>query len=434
MKLIISSVLLTLLLPFKLFANNISIEQVSKDIHFLADDKLEGRKVYSEGIDKAADYIAGRFKDIGLQPLSGQESFKQTFPIFQITPKSVQVELEGQTVQISDVMTFTAFENLSWDLGSQVKIEVISAEMDFRQSISKLNQREDNLLVLVNTAHKDMFNRYRNHFSKGLTKFSINQGPSAVFVLTDKNSLSKADIKIQTQVKKQQLANVVGVLPGEKLAHENVLFSAHYDHVGRNPEKEGDQIFNGADDDASGTTAVINLAEYFARKSSHNRTLIFVAFTAEEIGGFGSKYFSSQLDPKKIAAMINIEMIGKPSKFGAGKLWMTGYERSNLAELLNKSLPDAQIYPDPYPQHNLFYRSDNATLARLGVPAHSFSSSQIDIDEHYHKASDEVSTLDIESMHQVIQSLAKAVDGLVKGTATPTRIDTSQVRKSGSFY
>jgi Zn-dependent M28 family amino/carboxypeptidase len=134
--------------------------------------------------------------------------------------------------------------------------------------------------------------------------------------------------------------------------------------------------------------------------------------------------------------MINIEMIGKPSKFGAGTLWMTGIERSNLGQLLNQQLKahQAEIYQDPYPEQGLFYRSDNATLARLGVPAHSFSSTQLDKDKHYHKVSDDIASLNLTSMHQVIKNLAIATQGLVAGVDTPSRVDISQVRAIGKIF
>jgi len=180
----------------------------------------------------------------------------------------------------------------------------------------------------------------------------------------------------------------------------------------------------------------MNLADYYAAQGQPQRTLVFSAFTAEEIGGYGSKYFSSQLDADNIAAMVNIEMIGKPSKFGAGTFWMTGFERSDLGALMNKSLADIeqQVYPDPYPKQRLFYRSDNATLARLGVPAHSFSSTQLDKDKHYHQHSDDVASLDLDSMTQVIRAIAIASQGLVDGNVTPTRVDTSKVKGQGKIY
>ena len=134
--------------------------------------------------------------------------------------------------------------------------------------------------------------------------------------------------------------------------------------------------------------------------------------------------------------MINIEMIGKPSKFGEGTLWMTGMERSNLGAQLNYVLAKhkKEIHPDPYPEQGLFYRSDNSTLAKLGVPAHSFSSTQLDKDQHYHQVSDDLASLNLPSLHQVIETLAIATQPLVNGSVTPSRIDTSKIKTKGVIF
>jgi hypothetical protein len=134
--------------------------------------------------------------------------------------------------------------------------------------------------------------------------------------------------------------------------------------------------------------------------------------------------------------MINIEMIGKPAVFGEGSVWMTGMERSNLGEQLNEILAPNHltIYADPYPNQNLFYRSDNATLARLGVPAHSFSSTQLDKDQHYHQVSDDIDSINLPSMLKVIKMLAIATTPLVEGTVTPMRIDANNVSRKGLIY
>ena len=108
------------------------------------------------------------------------------------------------------------------------------------------------------------------------------------------------------------------------------MISAHYDHLGIVKSVDGDSIANGADDDASGTTAVISLAQYYKKLNNNERTLIFVAFTAEEVGGFGARHFSSLLNPDDVVAMFNIEMIGKESKFGKNAAFITGYERSDF--------------------------------------------------------------------------------------------------------
>jgi Zn-dependent M28 family amino/carboxypeptidase len=225
------------------------------------------------------------------------------------------------------------------------------------------------------------------------------------------------------------LANVVGMIEGNR-SDEFVLFSAHYDHIGIRPGGE-DTINNGANDDASGTTAVIELARYFKDQPKPERSLIFAAFTAEESGGFGSRYFSEQLDPEQIIAMFNIEMIGKPAVSGPNTAWITGYDRSSFGQILSDAVEGTiyEFYPDPYPDQNLFFRSDNRTLAMLGVPAHSISTTPIDVDPDYHQVSDEVETLDLDHMTNTIRAIALAAETIISGEATPTRVDPDSVRR-----
>ena len=221
-----------------------------------------------------------------------------------------------------------------------------------------------------------------------------------------------------------KMYNVVGVLKGKSKPDEMVIFSAHYDHIGILDPVAGDSIANGADDDASGTTAVITLAKYFKEINNNERTLVFVAFSAEEIGGAGSRYFSEKVDPAKVVAMFNIEMIGKPSKWGQNSAFITGFERSDFGTILQKNVTGTkfQFHPDPYPKEELFYRSDNARLAMKGVPAHSISTDEIDIDQLYHTVNDEVETLDMKNIVAAIKAIALGSKTIVSGEDTPTRI------------
>ena len=170
--------------------------------------------------------------------------------------------------------------------------------------------------------------------------------------------------------------NVVGMILGKSKPEEFVVFSAHYDHLGIETKGKGkDKIYNGANDDASGVTAVIELASYFKALDQNERTIVFVAFTGEEVGGFGSAYFSENINPDKIVAMFNIEMIGTESKWGKNSAYITGFEKSDFGTILQDNLKGTNFnfYPDPYPSQQLFYRSDNARLAAVGVPAHTIS-------------------------------------------------------------
>ncbi len=264
---------------------------------------------------------------------------------------------------------------------------------------------------------------------EGRAIFSSGIDSASVFIEKEFKKINLSyfkDLKNYRQefdVKGQKANNVIGILRGKSKPEEFVIFSAHFDHIGFAKNGE-DKIYNGANDDASGTTAVIALAKYFKELNQNERTIIFVAFTGEEVGGFGSKFFSENIDSKKVVAMFNIEMIGTESKWGKNSAYITGFEKSDFGTILQKNLKGSNFNfnPDPYPKEQLFYRSDNARLAALGVPAHTISTSKMDSEPNYHKVSDEVSTLDLENMTEIIKSIAISSQTIVNGEDTPSRV------------
>ena len=206
----------------------------------------------------------------------------------------------------------------------------------------------------------------------------LEAGGSLIAALSDVSEVTQINATLAMEIIETKVSNVIGVIPGK--SDEQIIFSAHYDHLGT----KGDKIYNGADDNASGVTAVLALAQHFADLGPQERTLVFIGFGAEEGGILGSEYYTRTIDANSVVAMINMEMVGTESAFGLGKVWMTGSDRSNLRDLLNETLSEQEhIQADPYAKFNLFYRSDNASLARLGVPAHSFSSTAIDKATYY---------------------------------------------------
>ena len=306
--------LFLLLLGFTkpLFSQSINESTVKKHIYTLANDSMQGRKAGTEGIEKAAKYIEGQFKKIGLKYFNNN-SFRQTF-------------------------------------------------------------------------------NYKNKRSKN-----------------------------QEELK---LFNVIGFLEGNEKKDEIVVISAHYDHLGMKPTGSGDVIFNGANDNATGVAAVLTLAEYFKSKNNNSRSILFIAFTAEEMGLVGSNYFGKTISAESIVAGINIEMIGKESPFGPNTAWLTGFQRSNFGKIIQKNLSSSEfkIFPDPFISYRLFFRSDNASFARLGIPAHTFSTSPMDKDLDYHKVSDEASTLNIKTITQTIKAIAIGTKSIIAGEDTPTRV------------
>jgi hypothetical protein len=211
--------------------------------------------------------------------------------------------------------------------------------------------------------------------------------------------------------------NVVGIRRGADpaLAGEAVLVDAHYDHLGLTTAVDGDSIFNGADDDASGTIAVLEIARLLATGPEPKRTLIFLATTGEEVGLLGTRwYIQHPVHPlAQTVANLEIEMIGRPDSLsgGRGKGWLTGYERSTMGEAL--AAAGIPIVADARLDQNFFMRSDNIAFARLGIPAHTLSSYNMHTD--YHRRTDDVSRVDAGHMAALIDAAARAVRLLADG-------------------
>lgn len=404
----------------------IAQENVARILKTLSADEMQGRHAFSSEIWKAADFIADEFSEIGLKPLEEEDDYLQNFTMQAVSPENAEITVGGKAIPAEKYFAIVNQEDIAWTSASTVSVKRVTAGDDFRTKLDEYNSLQKDLIVFVDPAHSDMFARFRPYFSRASYLFSNETQHNKIFILAEETD--DFQIQLSKSVKKQKLANIAGMIEGKR-KDEIVLFSAHYDHIGIQEPVEGDSVANGANDDASGTTAVIELARHFTQQDQPERTLIFVAFTAEEVGGFGSQYFSRQLNPDNIVAMFNIEMIGKPATDGPNSAWITGFDRSSFGDLLQKSAKGTRytFYPDPYPNQNLFYRSDNATLARLGVPAHSISTTPIDVDEDYHQVSDEFSTINLSHLTNTIKAIAKAAEGIVSGEDTPTRVDTSKV-------
>ena len=219
--------------------------------------------------------------------------------------------------------------------------------------------------------------------------------------------------------------NAIGKITGSDptLGSQVILISSHLDHLGvRQNAPTDDKIYNGADDDASGSIAVLEIARGLASGAKPKRTVYFVCFGSEEAGGFGANYFVNNLPfPKeKLVANLEFEMIGRPdSAVKPEELWLTGFERSNLGPELARR--GAKLVQDPHPDHNFFQRSDNYTLARQGIIAHTVSS--FGLHKDYHQASDEVRTIDFTHMTRSINSMVGPIRWLVNSNFVPAWVE-----------
>jgi Peptidase family M28 len=232
-------------------------------------------------------------------------------------------------------------------------------------------------------------------------------------------------VALDAEIKSTQTShtwNAMGRLTGSSPAdaRDVILLTAHLDHLGNRPSSDpkADTINNGADDDASGSVAVLALAEALATGPRPKRTIVFAWFGSEESGGFGARRFidGPPVPLTSIVANLEFEMIGRPDAAVAPHtLWLTGYERSTLGPELARQ--GARLVQDPHPEQNFFQRSDNIQLARRGVIAQTVSS--YGLHAQYHQPSDDLSHIDFAHMTEAISSMLQPVRWLANSAFRP---------------
>lgn len=212
--------------------------------------------------------------------------------------------------------------------------------------------------------------------------------------------------------------NIVGVVEGNDpaLKDEYILIGAHYDHIGIVQMENGDAIANGANDNASGTTTVMELARYFGTRKTNKRSLIFALFSAEEKGLLGSKHLAKKLKEQELNlyAMLNFEMTGVPLQGKDYFMYITGYDMSNLAEVSNKYAKENLVgFLPTAKEYNLFQRSDNYPFHQeFGVPSHTFCTFDFTNFQHYHKVGDEADIMDFGHMATLVNKTIPVLEGI----------------------
>lgn len=406
-----------------------NLKETEQIVKFLASDELGGRFPFTPGIDKAADFIASEFKKAGLQPWDGK-SFLQPFTIDQVQFISTNATINGEQIDEKNVFAFSLRDFLQSNERSNDFDTAYIGKTDtlYSKFIRLRREQKKNLLIFVDTIHRNAikFRPVINIFPGNPFHYPEKD---AIVLFTHKKPQNWS-IEFRQKTEKMKLQNVVGVLPGKSLQDQQIVFSAHYDHVGiGKPNNENDSIYNGANDDASGVAAIIQLANYFTRKKNNERSLLFAAFTSEESGGFGGIYFTERYDSSLIIADFNIEMIGPVAEQGPGTAMINGYEYSDFGKILQKNLEWTAYKFFPDPDIGSFFLSDNITLAKKGVPAHTISTSQVDKEPYYHTPDDEWDKLDYNNMNEVIKAIAASATTIINGKDTPTRIDVTKLKR-----
>ena len=417
----------------------ITEQSIRAHLEFLASDALNGRGSGTRDEWLAATYVASQFREWGLEPMGDVGGFVQTIEIgtAQATAPPVLTAGDLRLTHGREMLVATlAAPNVA---GKLWKYQAGTPVPDNAIVLLPAGQRT-NVPGAVGLLAPETPEQRAQWSTRGSTMPSISARPvklmnapasrasivyldqssyAAVKALSDGTAVSlTADVKVSPT---GSTWNAVGRLTGSDptLARDVIVLSAHLDHLGARPAAAGtDTIYNGADDDASGTVAVMMLAEAIAKGPRPKRTIVFAAFGTEERGGYGAGYFVDlpvvPLD--RIVADLQFEMLARPDpKVPPHTLWLTGYPLSNLgAELAQQG---ARLVADPHLSENFFMRSDNIRFARRGVVAHTVSS--YNLHQDYHQPSDEVQLVDFAHMTEAIQSLLEPIRTLANSTFKP---------------
>lgn len=404
--------------------------RVRESLAWLASDERGGRDCPSPGLEASAEWLAQRFSAAGLEPLA-DGTFRHTY-----TLAGERLDSSRLTVKTKLVVDGVD-KDFEWKGDVDVRLLRGSAEADGSadkttvvlptdprlQNALQMGGARKPTVVVVPEAHplwiaaagtRDMLTRrLRNSAPVFLVREQA--VPEAVLKAAAVDGAKPPSWAIEwtggaAETIDIPLANIVGVLRGASKPDEYVVVSAHYDHIGTTVPVDGDAICNGADDDATGTTAVLLLAEKMAQDPRPARSIAFVCFSAEEKGLRGSAAFAEQppFPLESIVTDINLEMLGRPEEGKQKKAWITGVGYSNFAEIATRAFAEGGIEVVEFGQAKaLFAQSDNLSFARKGIVAHSISAGSLHAD--YHRPSDEVSRIDVPHMTTVISGLERVV-------------------------
>lgn len=423
---------------------------VTGTISFLASDELAGRGTLSREFTIASAYVASRFRAAGAKGLGPDGSyFIETMIDTERTPD------QGAMLEFANASgpKFTILNAAAEPYQFNGKLPIVGKDGGLpadqpgaafmvwndaeptANAMSLLRRRAGTLAgknvtaLIVVAAPTNPLWAAAAQFQREPRLTNSRGRVSIPIVLVSEKSWSddsECKLVVPAQLKeKTAVRNVVAVIEGSDptLKTEAVFYSAHLDHLGDVGTDE-DKIYNGADDDASGVTAVLTLADAFgALEPKPKRSVIFMTFWGEESGLLGSKQLveDSPWPLDKLIAGINIEMIGRPEEGARNKVWMTGWTESDLGTLVASASRRVSVetFEHPTLSARLYGASDNYSFVSKGVIAHSFSAGSLHKD--YHQTSDEWQKLELTHMTQVIRGLFAGTLPIAQGAMTPMK-------------
>jgi hypothetical protein len=455
-------------------AATITPPDVQKRIAFLASDALRGRDTPSPGLEAAAEYAANEFKRLGLKPAGDSGTYIQRWPykVVKFNAASVKAELRGPTPRtlvygkeyfvipaptvdtISGDVVFGGVAGANSVASSNFANNIVafyvpgampdSAWEGALQSafVSAMTGGARGIMFVLDPMFQEsiigMVAQMATTQSTPLPLLALRYDVARDWLRTlnvnldsartaiTPGAFGKAGLFLRTSDGGivNRPPNVVAVLEGSDPALKNtyVVYSAHIDHVGVGQPEGGDSIYNGADDDASGTTAVIEIAEAFATlRPSPKRSIIFLLVSGEEKGLYGSQHFVNNppVPVQQLIANINIDMIGRNAPDSTVAIGQEYTSLGTTMQAVNKAHPELKltVAPDLWPQENLFVRSDHFNFAKARVPAIFFTSG---LHKDYHKPSDEPETIDNDKLARTAQLLFYLGHDVANNTTAPT--------------
>jgi len=439
----------------KLLTETITAGELKAHVSFLASDPLEGRDTPSKGLDVAAEYIASEFRRAGLEPV-GDEGYFQTAPYATVTENLADFRFAikdgGKTIDVpANAVRATAEAPVDLNDVPVVKVsltdELAVSESRKLRGKAVLAERPD-FEALDAEARQGAYRRMERIRARLLESEAVllldatgNLGPPGPR-LTELGSRKHAPppsilirdpafreydrslpagetgarVSVHLAASGMQqagLKNVAGLLRGSdsKLQHTYLIVSGHYDHVG----VQGGHIFNGANDDASGTAAMLTLAEAVARLPQRpKRSILFIAYFGEEKGLLGSCYYGAHpiFPLSKTIANLNLEQVGRTDDSDGPNLkrvFVTGFDYSSLIDWLADAGRETGVSFGKHGKSSdeFFGRSDNQSLADAGVPAHTLATAFMYPD--YHQPGDDWEKIDYDNMATVTRAIGVAL-------------------------
>lgn len=420
-------------------AATITPSAVKQRIEFLASDAMKGRDTPSPGLEAAAQYVADAFKSFGLKPAGDSGSYIQRW-IYQarrLDSEKVKAVLHGngdRTLAYGSeffalaspgtdsmvgpiVIAKSTVPNPAW-AGKFVLLPVAGDSLNQQWG----NNTQAVVISAITSGAKGVVLMLAPGFGAeaiGETVGAVGNQQVPVPILGVRNDIANEWLKSSTPTVELRTAlagidsrppNAVGILEGSdpELKNTYIVYSAHMDHVGVGaPDARGDSIYNGADDDASGTSAVVQIAQAFSgMKQRPKRSIIFLVVSGEEKGLFGSKWFTEHtpVPTDKIVADINIDMIGRNNPDSTVAIGQEYTSLGPTVQAITKAHPELHltVAPDLWPQEGLFFRSDHFNFAMKKIPAIFFTSG---LHKDYHKPSDEPATIDNDKLARTARLL-----------------------------